>query len=123
MIKQEWEGRDLDKDILNPNNKIYSPDTCVFVTSAINRLILDRAEDRGKYPQGVSHHKVTGKYQAELSVDSKTQYLGLHDTPEEASEVYKIRKSNHIRSVALEQAEPLRSALMKHADSLYVSFL
>ena len=31
MAAQDWEGMEIDKDILFPNNKIYSPETCVFI--------------------------------------------------------------------------------------------
>jgi hypothetical protein len=31
MRGQEWQGRQLDKDILWPGNKIYAPDKCLFV--------------------------------------------------------------------------------------------
>jgi len=39
MERQDWEGKHLDKDILIPGNKIYSPDRCIFVSSLINLLI------------------------------------------------------------------------------------
>ena len=31
METQDWQGKELDKDILFPGNKHYSPDNCVFV--------------------------------------------------------------------------------------------
>lgn len=47
-------GFHLDKDILIENNKIYSPNTCIFVPVYINVLLVDRRNDRGSLPLGIS---------------------------------------------------------------------
>jgi hypothetical protein len=44
------EGFQLDKDLLKPDNKIYSPLNCVYVPQEINSLLNDRAAARGKFP-------------------------------------------------------------------------
>ena len=54
MEKQDWEGNDLDKDILFKGNSVYSPETCVFVPSYINTLLVTSDAIRGKWPLGVS---------------------------------------------------------------------
>lgn len=36
MSKQDYEGKDLDKDIKIKGNKVYGPETCTFVTHAEN---------------------------------------------------------------------------------------
>lgn len=36
MIKQDWKGKQLDKDIVKLGNKEYSPSTCVFVSNSVN---------------------------------------------------------------------------------------
>jgi 7,8-dihydro-6-hydroxymethylpterin-pyrophosphokinase len=41
MRGQEWQGRQLDKDILWPGNKIYAPDKCLFVPQEINNLLTN----------------------------------------------------------------------------------
>jgi len=38
---------------------------------------------------GVSFHKATGKWQTYIKIDGKNEYLGLYETPEEASKAYK----------------------------------
>jgi hypothetical protein len=38
MIKQEWQGKALDKDIRVKGNKVYSPETCMFVTAKENTV-------------------------------------------------------------------------------------
>lgn len=42
----------------------------------------------GKLPKGVTFHKKTGKYQAQIKCNGRGHYLGLFDTPEEANSVY-----------------------------------
>ena len=37
MMAQDWEGRELDKDIKFDGNKVYSPETCLFVSQKENR--------------------------------------------------------------------------------------
>ena len=47
-------GMELDKDILIPSNKVYSPEACRFVPGYINSLLCDSGAIRGELPLGVS---------------------------------------------------------------------
>lgn len=79
------EGCDLDKDLLDPNNKIYCPEKCLFVTSRINSLVIDCGSSRGEYPVGVYYQKSHMKFKAQICDGSgKRKYLGLFSTPEAA---------------------------------------
>ena len=94
----------LDKDVLIKGNKVYSPDTCVFVPNFINLLFTKRQKSRGELPIGVCYHKASKKYVAQLRVfkDGKAtlKYLGCFNTPNEAFEVYKQAKEDYIKEVA-----------------------
>ena len=52
MLTQDWEDKHLDKDYLFESNKVYSPDTCIFVVQLVNNFIEDRGATRGKYLLG-----------------------------------------------------------------------
>lgn len=92
------EQMDLDKDILCKGNKVYGPETCVFVPHTINTLLLNCRRKRGKYPIGVSYDK--GKYRAALNIDGNAVKLGVYSTPEEAFGEYKRHKEALILVVA-----------------------
>lgn len=118
METQDWEGLELDKDILIPGNKLYSEETCVFVSPDVNKLMNSCAASRGEYPLGVYFNKATKKFMALVGLYGKQTYLGLFNTPEEGCQAYIEAKSEHIREVADTQSEPVRAALHRHADLL-----
>ena len=89
----------LDKDILVKGNKVYSPETCCFVPSYINSLVLSANRKRGVYPVGV--HKRKNHFGASMSIEgSGSQNLGSFESPEEAFQVYKKAKENNIKCAA-----------------------
>jgi len=91
----------LDKDILLKGNRIYSPETCIFVPQEINNLFTDHDNLRGNCPVGVYHHKHNNRYVAQCSVGSGvSNYLGSFPDMLSAFEVYKNFKENHIKEVA-----------------------
>ena len=95
-------GYHLDKDLLFPGNKVYSPDTCCLVPMEINQVLLDSAASRGGLPQGVNWHKRVGKYQVRVGVGGKRRHLGYFDCPNEAYQTYKIAKEANVKRMALE---------------------
>lgn len=114
MKSKVWENCELDKDLLFQGNKTYSPKNCIFVPEYINGLLKDSKASRGDWPQGVRFHKRDKKYLAEISFKNERKHLGSFKTPDEASEVYKNTKYTIIKEVALEQSEPLRTALLNY---------
>ncbi len=91
----------LDKDILYKGNKLYSPETCVFVPQCINSLFIKSDAARGELPIGVKLDKRNGRYQARCN-DGKRNRIGLgtYATPEEAFYAYKEYKESVIKKVA-----------------------
>lgn len=94
MENQDWEGKSLDKDLLVNGNKIYSPETCVFVDERVNNFTTGCASNRGNWPIGVSFRKDFGKFQARCSNDftKKNEHLGFFSCPSEAHLAWKRRK-------------------------------
>jgi len=119
MEKQDWEGKDLDKDVLIIGNKIYSSETCVFVSPSVNGLLTHIRKNKGKWPIGVSFDKKTNKYLAQCSISGKNKKLGYFATPEEAGEVYKKTKRKEIlRQANIQIDDRIRQGLIRHAEAL-----
>lgn len=99
---------ELDKDILLPGNKLYSPDACIFVPKRINDLFVHiHGRTNNGLPTGVTYSEKTGMYKvtARLTHEGtekkkKNVILGYYDTMEEAYEVYKEHKKAEIIYIA-----------------------
>ena len=95
----------LDKDILSKGNKIYSPETCIFIPNEINLLFTKRDNDRGKDPIG-ARPLPSGNYEVRCNNGyGENIYLGVYSTKDEAFQVYKEYKEKIIKQVADEYKE------------------
>ena len=117
MKTQPWNGKELDKDILIPGNKIYSPETCVFVSPSLNSLLGTRMRSTG----GV--RKSNKKFEARVSLGDKSLSLGVFATIEQAKAERKKHLSKHILDVAenlteddTSDIEKTRQGLIRHVE-------
>lgn len=92
----------LDKDILYKGNKMYSPDTCVFVPHNINSLFAKRQNNRGDYPIGVCIRGNKNSFSVKISKYGNDQHFYGYKTEIEAFNFYKQEKEKHIKKVANE---------------------
>jgi hypothetical protein len=110
----------LDKDLISPGNRVYGPETCCFVSRALNNLLTDSRAARGRWPIGVSAHK--WGFQAMCKVGGKLKCLGTFDSPEEAHAQYVETKVGVIRAASAEQVDPrVAAGLECHALLLEAS--
>ena len=106
MEQQDWQGKCLDKDIIVPGSKLYSPDTSAFVLNATNLFVASDA-CRGEYPTGVNLCKRTGKYRARCQnpFTEKQEELGYFSTQEDAHEAWRKRKHELAQLVAATESD------------------
>lgn len=90
----ECDGRlHIDKDILNPNCNIYSPENCLLVPQRINMLFMNRPNKRG-LPNGIIERP--NGYLARYSGKD----YGVHKTLNEAYLRYAAEKESAIKNIA-----------------------
>lgn len=115
MAQQNWEGKVLDKDLMVPGNKVYGPDTCLFITQKINTLINKQPNQRGELPIGVA--RCLDKYKATMKRDKKTHHIGVFDSIDAAALGYKKAKADWIEYHAgIEPCPITKAALLRAAD-------
>ena len=93
MEEQDWEGKQLDKDLLFDGNKTYSPTTCIFITAKVNSFILENTRSQGLYKLGV-HLNKRNKFISQISnpFTNKREYLGSFTDELSAHLAWKKRK-------------------------------
>ena len=92
----------LDKDLLIKGNKVYNEDSCVFIPSEINSLLVKSTTSRGEYLIGVHWSKTNKAFVAKINKNKgKQEYLGSFATELEALNAYRTAKESFVK----EQAE------------------
>ena len=107
MESQDFGGMQLDKDILFEGNKVYSAETCVFVTKAVNMFTTDSGASRGEWLIGVCWDKREGKFRSRCSnpFTKKREHLGLFVSELEAHQAWLKRKLELATLLAAEQTD------------------
>ncbi|MEG1597790.1 MAG: AP2 domain-containing protein [Bacilli bacterium] len=106
----EGEQMNLDKDILVKGNKMYSPNTCVFVPKRINVLFVKRDSLRGCYPIGVYFDKSKNKFRTSFSINGN-KIKKSFNTVEDTFYYYKKEKEKYIKEVADEYKDRIPQKL------------
>ena len=109
METQNWKGRQLDKDLVVRGNKLYSPATCVFITSRVNTfLAISVASSRkGNQPLGVYYHKRDKKFIAKCGDGSKgnSHICGYFDDSFVAHRSYQQRRLEIITNFITDETD------------------
>lgn len=100
MEQQDYEGKQLDKDLLIYQNKVYSPETCCFISQSLNKFMTKNNACRGDLPLGVAmetKHKngeyvCRLKYRSAISYDNHSTRIGGFETTEEAHRAWQSEK-------------------------------
>lgn len=107
METQDWEGKCLDKDLLYPDNKVYSPTTCCFISQSLNNFLVESGKLRGDWPLGVCWDKQHLKFRAVCRnpFTKKLTYVGLFCSPDEAHSAWLVCKSKFAKLLAKEEQD------------------
>lgn len=96
-------GLHLDKDILNPGNKIYNTDDCAFVPVWINNLLATHKSSTktSGLPIGVIYVPRDNSYYTGVNIEGKSKYIGSTKDPLLTHRIWQLAKADVIESVVL----------------------
>lgn len=124
MEKQDWEGKQLDKDFLFEGNKVYSTEACVFVTGVVNSFANDQRAKRGEWLIGVGWDKKRGKFRSRCRnpFSKGEDYLGYFTCEQEAHKAWLKRKLELAHELAAIQTDTrVAKALIERYSKTYIN--
>ena len=119
QIGFDVKGWHLDKDLLIKGNKVYSEDSCIFIPSEINLLLVKNTASRGEHLIGVYWHNKRKAFEARVSKNKgKQEKLGSFKTEMEAFNAYKQAKEAFVK----EQADKWKDKIDPRAYNALMSY-
>lgn len=116
MQQQDWKGKELDKDLLG--GKIYSPETCLFISPALNKFLTSGRSKIGGLV-GTSYEADRGKWKASIKAPGGRRItLGRFDTELEAHKEYLANKAIYLLEFCDTKDMALLSAITKAVSSM-----
>lgn len=118
MEMQNWEGKQLDKDLLGDGLQ-YSEKYCRFISSQANSILSlgTRQEDR-TLPVGV-FKMPNGRYKATCKNGGTSIHIGVYETPILAHRAWQIYKREMIKTLAsIEELPEIVGALNSRIDTI-----
>lgn len=125
MEKQDWQDKELDKDLLVTGNTLYSEGTCLFITKRINNFIARSTEKLGKLPVGVYLEPNGRYYKSAIGFNGKIENLGTFTTPLDAHKAWLVAKTMYADRLAESEddervSEALRKRYREYKDPYFV---
>ena len=117
MLKDGDRFWSLDKDLLVPGNKVYSPSTCLFVPYDVNTTLAHR--NTTDLPCGVQVYQYDpSRFVAACKLNGKSYRLGTFDCKFEAHKAWQVKKVEAITFLCDKYVgyPVLRSALLAWLD-------
>jgi hypothetical protein len=88
--RPNWE---IDKDLLIPGNKHYSPETCVFIPQELNKFLANAYSSNRSGHTGVVWNKINKTWTARIMDNGINTNLGSFKDIKLASEAYSIART------------------------------
>ena len=114
METQDWEGKQLDKDLLVRGNKLYSAETCIFVSAKVNSFLAIYSESTKKSGLAIGVSKGdTGFISQGSDGNGKRLLLGSYTTEAQAHNAWKVNKLEILDSLIENEVGVILPVLVK----------
>ena len=112
----EQENYELDKDLLTEGNKVYGPETCLFVPKVVNNFFTQKFDEN----IGVTYFPNRKKpWRAKCGAGSRNdKWIGYFATKTEAQDAYlqeKVKRGEEIANTLTEQK--VRTAFLNRLET------
>lgn len=108
MEQQDWQGKQLDKDLIIEDNKVYHPQACIFVSNSVNSFFGLAGSDKNSTSVGAFIDARRNKIYAQIRnpISGLKEFLGYYATELEAHLAWKQRKHELACLLAEKETDP-----------------